>query len=470
MRKLLNFFFAFVLAFAGTVHAKGYSAAVTPTAAGFGVKFASNGQPMATMNTGAASVGVAQSIAVNISPTAIAQVAGSAGIAGAAMGGPWGAAVGAVGAVAMFAIPAFADAYARAKMRVNPTTGAMEQADPATCTVAPCLKYTFAGAGRFWPTAELACTSGYVAFWQAANPSGVISNVRLIGTDCFYHTFVNNSNGDTSVYIGSAPADPSPPAYVPIALQDAQNLISAQAPTADQVQALIDLNFPPDPGPVTLTGPATVDAGNTIKTGLDGSRTEEACKFYLEYFPSTIKAHPECVTTTTTPEKTTTKQETVIGPDGKPVLDSNGQPILKTVTTVTPGTTTTETTVKDKLPDPVTCGLPGTPACVMDETGTPTQTDIDQKMDKDAPKKTQKDIDDIALDPVGKLPKLPTINWAFMLPTGCSVIPTPAFAPMLTGIDVCQFQPVFHDLMSIVWVFGGLFGAISLFMKSSLAD
>lgn len=141
---------------------------------------------------------------------------------------------------------------------------------------------------------------------------------------------------------------------------------------------------------------------------------------------------------------------------------------------VTPG----DTVIKDAvLPEPKTvpqdikvCGLTGDTACKIDETGMPLQSDIDAKMAPDAATKIQKDINDIAADPVSHLPKMPSINWAFVLPSGCATIPTPAFEPMLKGIDVCQFQPVFHDLMSIVWVFGGLFGAISLFMKSSLAD
>jgi hypothetical protein len=62
----------------------------------------------------------------------------------------------------------------------------------------------------------------------------------------------------------------------------------------------------------------------------------------------------------------------------------------------------------------------------------------------------------------------PDINWAFELPTACGVIPTPAFAPAMESVDVCQFQPIFHDVMSVVWVLGGLFGAISLFMRNAL--
>ena len=55
------------------------------------------------------------------------------------------------------------------------------------------------------------------------------------------------------------------------------------------------------------------------------------------------------------------------------------------------------------------------------------------------------------------------------MPTACGVIPVPAFAPFLSEVDICQFQPVFHDLMSVVWVLGGLFGAISMFWRKTFA-
>jgi hypothetical protein len=102
----------------------------------------------------------------------------------------------------------------------------------------------------------------------------------------------------------------------------------------------------------------------------------------------------------------------------------------------------------------------------VDGSGAPTA----EELPDDAAKKALNPVEDFLKNPFSLVPQLPTINWAFALPTACGNIPTPAFAPYLTGVDVCQFQPMFHELMSMVWMLGGLFGAISLFMRSSLAD
>lgn len=99
----------------------------------------------------------------------------------------------------------------------------------------------------------------------------------------------------------------------------------------------------------------------------------------------------------------------------------------------------------------------------------PTKADVDAVMKK-TPTEIQKDVDDIAKNPKSFFPAFPTLNWAFALPSGCAQISTPAFAPFMSSIDVCQFQPIFHDVMSVVWMLGGLFGAISLFMKNALSS
>lgn len=113
------------------------------------------------------------------------------------------------------------------------------------------------------------------------------------------------------------------------------------------------------------------------------------------------------------------------------------------------------------------CGLPGTPPCKIDEAGTAepdTSVDIDADVSN-----AQKPLDDLIADPDSVLPAFPSLSWNFSLPTGCAVIDIAAFAPYLTGIDICQFQPLFHDIMSMVWVLGGLFGAISMFWRNTLA-
>lgn len=110
-----------------------------------------------------------------------------------------------------------------------------------------------------------------------------------------------------------------------------------------------------------------------------------------------------------------------------------------------------------------TCGLPGKPKCLIDETGTPEKKDYEEQKKVDD---IFKPVKEIIASPETKLPSLPSLNWAFQLPTGCTAISLPAFAPWLQGIDICPFLPMFHDIMSVIWVIGGLFGAIGTFWRN----
>jgi hypothetical protein len=86
-----------------------------------------------------------------------------------------------------------------------------------------------------------------------------------------------------------------------------------------------------------------------------------------------------------------------------------------------------------------------------------------------AVKDTFNPLDSKVSNPDGLWPAFPVINWNFALPTYCSVISVPAFSPALDSIDICQFQPTFHSIMSVVWVIGGLFGSIGLFWRNVMA-
>lgn len=145
-----------------------------------------------------------------------------------------------------------------------------------------------------------------------------------------------------------------------------------------------------------------------------------------------------------------------------------------TVTTITNNTTNvTETVQTEEKPaeEVETCGLPGKAECAIDEKNTAEVTE-----EARARHDPQQDATD-AYNPLKEflenaesaLPEFPTINWAFTLPTGCAAIALPAFEPFLQQIDVCQFQPMFHDVMSLVWLMGGLFGAIGTFWRNTFA-
>lgn len=135
---------------------------------------------------------------------------------------------------------------------------------------------------------------------------------------------------------------------------------------------------------------------------------------------------------------------------------STGATISSTTTTTTPEIPQPST--ETEPPDPP-CGIPGKPPCdvKIDETGTP--SDGANRLDDDKTNfntirptfdQAISDIDDISA---------PDWTWTFALPTGCSPLPMGAFG---FEIDICEFQPTIHDLMSLVWVAAGIFGLLGL--------
>lgn len=248
----------------------------------------------------------------------------------------------------------------------------------------------------------------------------------------------NNTGGLYRLYDRVAQTTPQP---LPSTLSELEAAIASQSgwPSTSKISQAVADATALQPAPAIqavpqVTGPATSPGETKTKVNPDGS------------------------TTTTT----TTHNHTYTGPT-----------VNTTTTTVTSTcnggscntTTETETPKLDEQPFSMPCGVPGTPPCAVkvDETGVPDATNVNADRLRDLEEQNADWIEGlVAANP------FPDINWAFELPTACGVIPTPAFAPAVDGIDVCQFQPMFHELMTVVWMLGGLFGAISLFMRNAL--
>lgn len=160
--------------------------------------------------------------------------------------------------------------------------------------------------------------------------------------------------------------------------------------------------------------------------------------------------------------------------------------ICTTSTTTTPpagspttvqGTTTTGIGVtvgsgqpSESEPFEMPCGVASAPPCAVkvDETGT-VQTVPELANPEELAQQPLTPYEQLKNDPSGFWPTLPTMNWSFALPTGCGVISVPGFAPFLESIDICPWQSLFHEIMTVVWVLGGLFGAVSTFWRNTFA-
>lgn len=217
----------------------------------------------------------------------------------------------------------------------------------------------------------------------------------------------------------------------------------------------------------TVTGPSAIPGEKAVTTetirvkpgtntqAAPGEASEPATKTTTKTQTTNVTYNDNKVTTNTTTNTSTSITNNVTN--------------ITTIEGDSTTTTTNEDGVTQEAPkeEILTCGLPGKPPCKIDEAGTPEAKQDTAEADA---KKAIKPLDDFIANPTSALPTFPTINWAFTLPSGCAPIALPAFEPWLQQIDVCAFQPMFHDLMSFVWVMGGIFGAIGTFWRNTFSQ
>lgn len=179
--------------------------------------------------------------------------------------------------------------------------------------------------------------------------------------------------------------------------------------------------------------------------------------------PATVQL-PSTTTTTTAPDGTVTQK--VVQPVAN--VTYQGDTITWNITNTTTTTVTVpgqapQVTVETETPtaggaDPLPveqedreCGLPGTPKCMIDETGTPTT--FEELPDPDA-----------VLAPLLELPDVADVawTWSFSLPSSCSVLNVGTFAGKTVTLDLCQWQPMVHSIVGMVWMMLTAFGCIAL--------
>lgn len=140
------------------------------------------------------------------------------------------------------------------------------------------------------------------------------------------------------------------------------------------------------------------------------------------------------------------------GGAGRTPSTGNGGPAGGPAAAAGPNNTTPPDGTTDK-PDEgkeqLECGAPGQPKCAIDERGTPTgDTQVDGLGGlKDGIKafgeKSAQDIDE------AKGLSIDGWSFTFALPTGCTPL---VIEPLQVTLDVCQWQGIIHDLLSMVWL------------------
>lgn len=275
---------------------------------------------------------------------------------------------------------------------------------------------------------------------------------------CYY--ILRSNEGAEATYISYDPGD--------------QPRVSL--PTLDAVSAALQNTAPPigvleqlflggeavEVEPVTVSGPAQIQ-GETLRetqvvpnaqTGLnDVVETVTTTVNNLTYSDNRVTNKPTTTTTYVNGRLVSTQTQPLKPPNKPPTNSPN-----------TPKPPTIRPDVDINL---LGCGLPNTPKCRIDEDGTPSAVDDTHKSDIDD---ELKGIRDLADNPRDFWPEFRDIEWAFRLPTGCSAVDLPGFAPFIPSINVCKIQPVIHDLLSVVWILSGILGSIGIFWRSVFAQ
>lgn len=230
------------------------------------------------------------------------------------------------------------------------------------------------------------------------------------------------------------------------ALSDADTFVNDIAPTiaanSDKIVNTINqvrgiVNLQPWQGPSTVTGPPT-SVGPVEVSTVNGETTTKTTTFNHVYNAGAI----------TTNAATTTV-----------VTNNLGNVVSNSTTTTTNVPAPTAEPVAPVDPFKMPCGVSGTAPCSvkLDESGTPPLPP--------RPLGTAEDSLDAQKTAVGgaideaKVIQLPAWTWTFQLPTGCT--PLPVFLDVI--LDPCEWQPMIHDLMSMIWAITGVFGLFAIF-------
>lgn len=199
----------------------------------------------------------------------------------------------------------------------------------------------------------------------------------------------------------------------------------------------------------SVQGPSAIHTGRETTNNPDGSTTVKDTSSDIRYGP---QQDPQGFQRPGW--EWNTREEVRTYPPGQPIP----APGVDTTPPNGGGTVTENPGGGSGLEDLITCGLPWTPACKIDETGTP------QAPTKDPASEVQgvmADLSQCLASPASCLPTLPDLSWSFELPTGCTAFSVPGF-DFMEPLDICQWQPMFHDLMSMIWLAAGLFGGLRM--------
>lgn len=319
--------------------------------------------------------------------------------------------------------------------------------DTTVCTVAPCYDYVITtadgtGVTSGYKSTKLLAASAFATAYNAYPGYGTyLVSLNECGSNECYFELRYDSDGSLanprrvqSVESRSIPAQST--AYLPSSEQEFLDAVAAKSgwPSSSAIsRALADA--------VAATGDKLVSGSPTVS----GPATS----------PGTTTTTNDPVNNTTT-INTTTHNHTYAGDTITNTTINNTTTTNNTTGAVTTNTTTTGGSAP--APAPIdTCGMPGKPACQIDETGTPAYDPEKLKLDKttlDTASATQRDTIK------GTADKGMFSSWStfFSLPSlrACELVEMPAYmGQQIASMNVCPGAEWLRGLMGFVWAAAG---------------
>lgn len=189
-------------------------------------------------------------------------------------------------------------------------------------------------------------------------------------------------------------------------------------------------------------GPATADGGSKTSTKINADGTKTQTTTTTTHNITYNQNNYTFTTTTTTIIQNFDQNDDPLGP-----------PITEEQTETPPAG---DPNAPAELPEDLECGLPGYPPCKIDETGTPSSVDVSQEAVNDSKADALE-----AITGLGNV-QAPAWSWTFALPSGCTPIVIGPFAGHSVGVDLCEWQPMIHDIVSLIWIAAAIWGCVGL--------
>lgn len=285
-----------------------------------------------------------------------------------------------------------------------------------------------------------------VARLQQANPNDgiVFTGFDRVSNSCRVVNALGQAFGFNTLVRGR-PASSGEPTFVPATDEQVEDAAKSRTPaspkTVPALKDALDGGESIDVPPEVITGPEEIVRSRDVETRPDGSVETREKKDIIEYAPPKVTVRDvdrRVIDRPGFPPEVTTVEGTRTQPDIKP-----GTPI-----------------------EVITCGLPNTPACRIDETGTPNTVTLDIglpkiKADTDAYNDSVKSPSDKGMfDQLKQFFDAPPL-------VQCQPFTMPSVMSMqIPSVDPCPVVNGVRDVMAFVWAFVGLFMGIGFIREA----